>query len=158
MQLKKAIWIWHLRQKRIRRRRGQRTKWLGSCKNMFWPNLRSPVTTRWPQQEGTVRQMMTNSRSQRKMEGRKGHSLTGSLIADVLKTVDLVSKYSRCSSNLAMYYFYLLHQLFLKCLTMTFIAEWGDRSQLATIVLAGINNVYGVIVGEWPHVFITCHM
>ena len=31
---------------------------------------------------------------------------------------------------------------------MTFIAEWGDRSQLATIVLAGINNVYGVIVGE----------
>ena len=44
---------------------------------------------------------------------------------------------------------YLLNQLFLKCLTMTFIAEWGDRSQLATIVLAGINNVYGVIVGEW---------
>ena len=31
---------------------------------------------------------------------------------------------------------------------MTFIAEWGDRSQLATIVLAGINNVYGVIVGQ----------
>jgi len=38
-------------------------------------------------------------------------------------------------------------KLFLNCLTMTFIAEWGDRSQLATIVLAGINNVYGVIVG-----------
>lgn len=45
--------------------------------------------------------------------------------------------------------FILLNQLFLKCLTMTFIAEWGDRSQLATIVLAGINNVYGVIVGGW---------
>ena len=74
------------------------------------------------------------------------------MIADVLKIVDLVSKYSRWNSNLAMYFFYLLNQLFLKCLTMTFIAEWGDRSQLATIVLAGINNVYGVIVGEWPHV------
>ena len=83
------------------------------------------------------------------MEGRKGKSLIGLLIANVLKIVDLVSKYSRWSSNLAMmYYFYLLNQLFLKCLTMTFIAEWGDRSQLATIVLAGINNVYGVIVGE----------
>ena len=31
---------------------------------------------------------------------------------------------------------------------MTFIAEWGDRSQLATIVLAGMNNVWGVIVGQ----------
>lgn len=103
-----------------------------------------------------MRQMKTNSRSQRKKE-RKGHSLTGSLIADVLKTVDLVSKYSRLSSITAMYFFYFLNQLFLKCLTMTFIAEWGDRSQLATIVLAGINNVYGVIVGEWPHV-LGCYM
>jgi putative Ca2+/H+ antiporter (TMEM165/GDT1 family) len=30
---------------------------------------------------------------------------------------------------------------------MTFLAEWGDRSQLATIVLAGINDVAGVCVG-----------
>ena len=30
---------------------------------------------------------------------------------------------------------------------MTFIAEWGDRSQLATIVLAGLNDVWGVILG-----------
>ena len=30
---------------------------------------------------------------------------------------------------------------------MTFIAEWGDRSQLATIVLAGLNDVWGVVVG-----------
>ena len=30
---------------------------------------------------------------------------------------------------------------------MTFLAEWGDRSQLATIVLAGLNEVWGVVVG-----------
>ena len=30
---------------------------------------------------------------------------------------------------------------------MTFIAEWGDRSQLATIVLAGLNDVWGVVMG-----------
>ena len=48
-------------------------------------------------------------------------------------------------------------QLFVNTFTLTFIAEWGDRSQLATIVLAGINNVYGVIVGEWPHV-LGCNM
>ena len=30
---------------------------------------------------------------------------------------------------------------------MTFLAEWGDRSQLATIVLASVNDVAGVCVG-----------
>ena len=38
-------------------------------------------------------------------------------------------------------------KVLIKCFTMTFIAEWGDRSQLATIVLAGLNNVWGVILG-----------
>ena len=35
----------------------------------------------------------------------------------------------------------IYHQLFVNTFTLTFIAEWGDRSQLATIVLAGINDV-----------------
>ena len=35
----------------------------------------------------------------------------------------------------------MCHQLFVNTFTLTFIAEWGDRSQLATIVLAGINDV-----------------
>ena len=45
-------------------------------------------------------------------------------------------------------------QLFINCFSMTFIAEWGDRSQLATIVLAGINNVWGVIIGLWPRKYL----
>merc|ERR1711936_1101438 len=40
-----------------------------------------------------------------------------------------------------------IFKVFIKCFSMTFIAEWGDRSQLATIVLAGLNNVWGVILG-----------
>eukprot|EP00095_Tigriopus_kingsejongensis_P009660 maker-scaffold440_size170678-snap-gene-0.32 protein:Tk09660 transcript:maker-scaffold440_size170678-snap-gene-0.32-mRNA-1 annotation:"low quality protein: transmembrane protein 165-like" len=42
---------------------------------------------------------------------------------------------------------YKIFKLFLNCFTMTFLAEWGDRSQLATIVLASINDVSGVCVG-----------
>ncbi|TRY72253.1 hypothetical protein TCAL_00210 [Tigriopus californicus] len=42
---------------------------------------------------------------------------------------------------------YKIFKLFLNCFTMTFLAEWGDRSQLATIVLASINDVSGVCLG-----------
>uniref|UniRef100_A0A7S0YAH0 GDT1 family protein n=1 Tax=Polytomella parva TaxID=51329 RepID=A0A7S0YAH0_9CHLO len=38
-------------------------------------------------------------------------------------------------------------QVFIKSFTMTFLAEWGDRSQLATIGLAASEDVVGVIVG-----------
>lgn len=34
-----------------------------------------------------------------------------------------------------------------QALTMTFLAEWGDRSQIATIALAASKNTYGVIFG-----------
>merc|ERR1719357_1224591 len=40
-----------------------------------------------------------------------------------------------------------IFKLFVNCFSMTFIAGWGDRSQLATIVLAGLNDVRGVILG-----------
>lgn len=31
--------------------------------------------------------------------------------------------------------------------TMTFVAEWGDRSQLTTIILSARENLSGVILG-----------
>lgn len=40
-----------------------------------------------------------------------------------------------------------IFKIFTNTFGMTFLAEWGDRSQLATIVLAGINDVTGVCVG-----------
>jgi len=40
-----------------------------------------------------------------------------------------------------------IFRLFTNTFAMTFLAEWGDRSQLATIVMAGINDVTGVCLG-----------
>ena len=37
-------------------------------------------------------------------------------------------------------------RIFLQAFTMTFLAEWGDRSQLATIVLAARENVTAVVI------------
>lgn len=37
--------------------------------------------------------------------------------------------------------------IFLEAFTLTFLAEWGDRSQIATIGLAANANVLGVTLG-----------
>uniref|UniRef100_A0A182MAI1 GDT1 family protein n=1 Tax=Anopheles culicifacies TaxID=139723 RepID=A0A182MAI1_9DIPT len=41
----------------------------------------------------------------------------------------------------------LLLRIFMQAFTMTFVAEWGDRSQLTTVILSARENVYGVITG-----------
>lgn len=43
--------------------------------------------------------------------------------------------------------FGLLSPIFLQAFTLTFLAEWGDRSQIATIVLAAREDVTGVTLG-----------
>ncbi|GKZ00362.1 hypothetical protein MPSEU_000989200 [Mayamaea pseudoterrestris] len=39
------------------------------------------------------------------------------------------------------------YQVLLQSLTLTFLAEWGDRSQIATIALAAAKNPIGVMIG-----------
>lgn len=46
--------------------------------------------------------------------------------------------------------------LFLKVFTMIFVAEWGDRSQISTVILAAREDVVGVFVGSFVgHVLCT---
>ncbi|XP_012784058.2 transmembrane protein 165 [Ochotona princeps] len=42
---------------------------------------------------------------------------------------------------------HFISPIFVQALTLTFLAEWGDRSQLTTIVLAAREDPYGVAVG-----------
>jgi putative Ca2+/H+ antiporter (TMEM165/GDT1 family) len=43
--------------------------------------------------------------------------------------------------------FTVLFRIFMQAFTMTFVAEWGDRSQITTIILAARENLWGVIFG-----------
>lgn len=56
---------------------------------------------------------------------------------DGSKSKGLVQQYVR-AENL---------KVFTQALTLTFLAEWGDRSQIATIALAASKNPFGVVVG-----------
>eukprot|EP01038_Epipyxis_sp_PR26KG_P008527 gene8527-11527_t len=38
-------------------------------------------------------------------------------------------------------------KIFTQAFTLTFLAEWGDRSQIATIALAASKNPFGVVIG-----------
>lgn len=40
-----------------------------------------------------------------------------------------------------------LSAIYFKSFTLTFLAEWGDRSQITTIILGAREDVYGVILG-----------
>jgi len=37
--------------------------------------------------------------------------------------------------------------IFIQCFTMTFLAEWGDRSQITTIAMAAVKDPIGVTLG-----------
>ena len=43
--------------------------------------------------------------------------------------------------------FKVLLRIFVQAFTMTFVAEWGDRSQITTIILSARENLMGVITG-----------
>jgi len=47
-------------------------------------------------------------------------------------------------------------KVFTQAFTLTFLAEWGDRSQIATIALASTQNPFGVVIGGLAgHAFCT---
>ncbi|CAJ0567633.1 unnamed protein product, partial [Mesorhabditis spiculigera] len=49
--------------------------------------------------------------------------------------------------NSAALIFAFVSRIFFEAFTLTFLAEWGDRSQLTTIILAARENIPGVIIG-----------
>lgn len=61
----------------------------------------------------------------------------------IIKTVGSLPLSTRLKRKLMAY----VSLVFIETFTMTFLAEWGDRSQISTIILAAREDVFGVGIG-----------
>ncbi|CAJ0941054.1 unnamed protein product, partial [Mesorhabditis belari] len=66
---------------------------------------------------------------------------------DSSKFSDMESGSSKNNTSSPWVIFSFVSRIFLEAFTLTFLAEWGDRSQLTTIILAARENIPGVIIG-----------
>lgn len=60
--------------------------------------------------------------------------------------MDTASAPSKMYAKVRRVLYTIFSRVYLQSLTMTFLAEWGDRSQLATVVLAA-RDIWGTCVG-----------
>jgi len=63
------------------------------------------------------------------------------------KFIDLESGGANSERSMTMQIVSFVSAIFLQAFTLTFVAEWGDRSQLTTIILGARESVVGVILG-----------
>jgi putative Ca2+/H+ antiporter (TMEM165/GDT1 family) len=67
---------------------------------------------------------------------------TSSLAEEQAEALETVAAAERQHSAL-----WSIRAVLVEAFTLTFVAEWGDRTQLATIALAAVHHPLGVIVG-----------
>jgi len=85
---------------------------------------------------------LTNRRS-----GKKSDDINSSTDDDDLaeKGKSLAKRAS--TKNEKQWWEFFVSAIFVQAFTLTFLAEWGDRSQIATIAMAADYDPYGIIIG-----------
>jgi len=77
---------------------------------------------------------------------KREDELEKTLESEVMVTGDVESGQRRRRSTVGVVVRFV-SKIFVEAFTLTFLAEWGDRSQLTTIILAARENVAGVTLG-----------
>lgn len=81
------------------------------------------------------------------MRHPKSIVLSGALSALYVMTVEEKLESGQGKSTIRRFFARFCTPIFLEAFILTFLAEWGDRSQIATIALATHKNAIGVAVG-----------
>jgi len=78
---------------------------------------------------------------------KREEDLGKSLEAEVMVSGDVESGQPRRRQSTMGVILRFVSKIYIEAFTLTFLAEWGDRSQLTTIILAARENVAGVTFG-----------
>ncbi|KAF8358951.1 hypothetical protein PRIPAC_93946 [Pristionchus pacificus] len=90
---------------------------------------------------------MSGSEGQEEFEEAQADVQQREMSMDSGKLLDMEAGAARADKNSAWAIFSFVSAIFVQAFTMTFIAEWGDRSQLTTIILGAREDIAGVIIG-----------
>ncbi|VDL62413.1 unnamed protein product [Nippostrongylus brasiliensis] len=91
---------------------------------------------------------MSASEGQEEFEEAQAEVAKREMDLDAGKFIDMeAGNAGSGNSSSAWLIFSFVSRIFVEAFTMTFVAEWGDRSQLTTIILAARENIGGVISG-----------
>ncbi|KAJ1373781.1 hypothetical protein KIN20_036288 [Parelaphostrongylus tenuis] len=92
---------------------------------------------------------MSPSEGQEDFEEAQAEVTKREIDRDTGKLLDMEAGISGRTSSYssAWLIFSFVSHIFIEAFTLTFLAEWGDRSQLTTIILAARENIAGVISG-----------
>lgn len=93
--------------------------------------------------EREERHELTQTSSRRTHTSGGNNSASTSEENDRCQSLQKMCGIDKCSVSLSD----IFNRIFLQAFGLTFLAEWGDRSQFATIILASQNNAYGVCLG-----------
>lgn len=74
-----------------------------------------------------------------------GSARPSSPLANASASLSLASR--RVCASWTKFFRRFFSKVFIQCFSMTFLAEWGDRSQIATIALAAQKDAFGVTMG-----------
>jgi len=78
---------------------------------------------------------------------KREDELEKTLEAEVMASGDVETGQSRRRRSTVGVIVRFVSKIYVEAFTLTFLAEWGDRSQLTTIILAARENVAGVTLG-----------
>jgi len=98
-----------------------------------WHMDNGDASEEYEEANSTLKENEEKSEKEKDVEASNGTSIADGSSCSSRRFVTLFRKY--------------LSPIFLQAFILTFLAEWGDRSQISTIILGARENIFGTVLG-----------